>query len=222
MNLRLVTWSVNSLRARLPRLRELLAEHGPDIVCLQETKSEADDFPHAELAEAGYDASTTARVAGRVSRCSPAARSPSASRRGGWRASRRPERRAGSRPRSTGSEWRACTCRTGGGRKRELRCQARLPRRGRRAGPRAQRAAARDRRRRERHPHRPRRLRHAGLRRVHPRHERRAHPPRAPARHRARRRLPPPAPRRGRLHVVGLPGPGTSTAASGCGSTSRS
>ena len=54
--MRLVTWNVNSLRVRLPRLLELLAEHQPDVVCLQETKSAADAFPAAELAGAGYTA----------------------------------------------------------------------------------------------------------------------------------------------------------------------
>lgn len=54
--MRLVTWNVNSLKARLPRVLELLAEHRPDVVCLQETKSEPDAFPHDELAQAGYRA----------------------------------------------------------------------------------------------------------------------------------------------------------------------
>jgi exodeoxyribonuclease III len=52
----LVSWNVNSLNVRLPRVLELLAAHAPDIVCLQETKVAADAFPHAELADAGYRA----------------------------------------------------------------------------------------------------------------------------------------------------------------------
>jgi len=54
--MRLVTWNVNSLKVRLPRVLELLAEHRPDVVCLQETKTEPEAFPHAELEEAGYAA----------------------------------------------------------------------------------------------------------------------------------------------------------------------
>lgn len=54
--MRLVTWNVNSLRQRLPRVLELVAEHAPDVLCLQETKSEAVAFPHGELAAAGYRA----------------------------------------------------------------------------------------------------------------------------------------------------------------------
>jgi exodeoxyribonuclease-3 len=53
---RIVTWNVNSLRARLPRVLELLAEFGPDVLCLQETKVESAAFPHDELREAGYAA----------------------------------------------------------------------------------------------------------------------------------------------------------------------
>ena len=51
-----VTWNVNSLRARLPRVLELLELHAPDVVCLQETKCTAAQFPEAELAAAGYSA----------------------------------------------------------------------------------------------------------------------------------------------------------------------
>jgi exodeoxyribonuclease III len=54
--MRLVTWNVNSLRQRLPRVLEFVAEHAPDVVCLQETKSDAVAFPHDELAAAGYRA----------------------------------------------------------------------------------------------------------------------------------------------------------------------
>jgi exodeoxyribonuclease-3 len=53
---RLVTWNVNSLKARLPRVLEFLDEHAPDVLCLQETKCEAAAFPHDELAAAGYRA----------------------------------------------------------------------------------------------------------------------------------------------------------------------
>ena len=51
-----VTWNVNSLRARLPRVLGLLEQHQPDIVALQETKCSPANFPVAELELAGYDA----------------------------------------------------------------------------------------------------------------------------------------------------------------------
>jgi exodeoxyribonuclease III len=53
---RLVSWNVNSLKARSPRVFELLAQHTPDVVCVQETKCAAEAFPHADLAAAGYRA----------------------------------------------------------------------------------------------------------------------------------------------------------------------
>jgi exodeoxyribonuclease-3 len=53
---KLVTWNVNSLKVRMPRLLEFLELHAPDVVCLQETKSEADAFPVLELEAAGYTA----------------------------------------------------------------------------------------------------------------------------------------------------------------------
>jgi len=52
--MRLITWNVNSLKARWPRVPELLAAHRPDVVCVQETKLASDKFPHDALAELGY------------------------------------------------------------------------------------------------------------------------------------------------------------------------
>ena len=53
---KLITWNVNSIRQRLPRLLALLERHAPDAVCLQETKVIDDDFPFQELEDAGYRA----------------------------------------------------------------------------------------------------------------------------------------------------------------------
>lgn len=52
----LVTWNVNSLRVRLPRVLELLEKHRPDTVLMQETKVDPGAFPYAELKAAGYRA----------------------------------------------------------------------------------------------------------------------------------------------------------------------
>jgi exodeoxyribonuclease III len=54
--MRVVTWNVNSLKVRMPRVLELLEQHQPDVVCLQETKSNPDAFPELELQAAGYEA----------------------------------------------------------------------------------------------------------------------------------------------------------------------
>ena len=54
--MKLVTWNVNSLKMRLPRVLELLEQHAPDVVLLQETKCAPDAFPALELDGAGYRA----------------------------------------------------------------------------------------------------------------------------------------------------------------------
>jgi exodeoxyribonuclease-3 len=53
---KLATWNVNSLKIRMPRLLEFLELHEPDVVFLQETKSDPDAFPQLELEAAGYQA----------------------------------------------------------------------------------------------------------------------------------------------------------------------
>lgn len=54
--MKIITWNVNSVHTRLPRLIGLLARHQPDLVCLQEIKTTADAFPAGEIALAGYQA----------------------------------------------------------------------------------------------------------------------------------------------------------------------
>lgn len=53
--MRLATWNVNSLTARMPRVLEWIDEHQPDILCMQETKQTAEAFPSAEFASLGYE-----------------------------------------------------------------------------------------------------------------------------------------------------------------------
>lgn len=73
----LATWNVNSLKARLPRVLEFLNAHRPDVLCLQETKTSSDSFPHADLKNAGYAAAdhSAGRWAG-VAILTPAERPP--------------------------------------------------------------------------------------------------------------------------------------------------
>ncbi len=52
--MRLATWNVNSVKARLPRLLDWLAGTKPDVLCLQETKCPDGAFPVAEVGELGY------------------------------------------------------------------------------------------------------------------------------------------------------------------------
>ncbi|MCP4960571.1 MAG: exodeoxyribonuclease III [Actinomycetia bacterium] len=53
--MRLATWNVNSLNARLERVDEWLGYASPDVLCLQETKMATENFPHAHFTELGYE-----------------------------------------------------------------------------------------------------------------------------------------------------------------------
>lgn len=54
--MKIVTYNVNGIKARLPRLIEYLSEQSPDIVCLQELKASDETFPEADIRAAGYGA----------------------------------------------------------------------------------------------------------------------------------------------------------------------
>jgi exodeoxyribonuclease-3 len=52
---RLVTWNVNSLKVRIERIEEWLAECEPDVVCMQETKLADTAFPAMAFSALGYE-----------------------------------------------------------------------------------------------------------------------------------------------------------------------
>lgn len=52
--MKIATYNVNGIKARLPRLIEWLDETKPDIVCLQELKSSDETIPIADVEAAGY------------------------------------------------------------------------------------------------------------------------------------------------------------------------
>ncbi|MEA1015076.1 exodeoxyribonuclease III [Sphingosinicella sp. LY1275] len=54
--MKIATYNVNGIRARLPRLLEWLEEQQADVVCLQELKCADDAFPADDVAAAGYQA----------------------------------------------------------------------------------------------------------------------------------------------------------------------
>ncbi|MEU5211459.1 exodeoxyribonuclease III [Streptomyces sp. NPDC020742] len=58
--MRIATWNVNSITARLPRLLAWLESTGTDVLCIQETKCTAEQFPHEQLRELGYEAAVNA------------------------------------------------------------------------------------------------------------------------------------------------------------------
>jgi exodeoxyribonuclease-3 len=53
---RIVTWNVNSLPSRMPRLSVWLQVMKPDVLCLQETKIPDSQFPYEALSDLGYEA----------------------------------------------------------------------------------------------------------------------------------------------------------------------
>ena len=53
--MRIATWTVNSVKIRLPQLLEWLRTDKPDIVLLQEIKCVNDAFPAMEIEELGYN-----------------------------------------------------------------------------------------------------------------------------------------------------------------------
>ena len=53
--MKIATFNVNSIKARLPRVLEWLAEAAPDVVLLQEIKCVEENFPELEIGDAGYN-----------------------------------------------------------------------------------------------------------------------------------------------------------------------
>ncbi|HMK91047.1 MAG TPA: exodeoxyribonuclease III [Methylocystis sp.] len=53
--MRIASWNVNSVRLRLPALLDYLRKVEPDVLCLQELKCLDEQFPRAEIEEAGYN-----------------------------------------------------------------------------------------------------------------------------------------------------------------------
>jgi len=53
--MRVATWNINSIKQRMDNLTAWLAERGPDVVCLQETKCVDEAFPREPLEALGYN-----------------------------------------------------------------------------------------------------------------------------------------------------------------------
>lgn len=56
--MKIATFNVNSIKARLPRVLEWLAEAQPDVACLQEIKCLDENFPRLEVEDLGYNVET--------------------------------------------------------------------------------------------------------------------------------------------------------------------
>ena len=56
--MKIASWNVNSVKARLPHLLAFLGDAQPDVLCLQETKCPEADFPTLEIRALGYHVET--------------------------------------------------------------------------------------------------------------------------------------------------------------------
>src|SRR5437868_15254753 len=56
--MRIATWNINGVKARMEALLKWLAEASPDVVCLQEIKIVDQDFPRLEIEALGYNVET--------------------------------------------------------------------------------------------------------------------------------------------------------------------
>ncbi len=56
--LKITTWNVNSIRARMDRLTKWIERNQPSFICLQETKAQDQDFPLEEISQLGYNSYT--------------------------------------------------------------------------------------------------------------------------------------------------------------------
>jgi exodeoxyribonuclease III len=56
--MKIATFNINGIKARLPRLLEWLEEFKPDVACLQEIKSVDENFPRLEIEALGYQVET--------------------------------------------------------------------------------------------------------------------------------------------------------------------
>ena len=52
--MKIATWNVNSIKARMTHLTDWVAAADPDVICLQETKSVDESFPYQEIFDLGY------------------------------------------------------------------------------------------------------------------------------------------------------------------------
>ena len=52
--MKIISWNVNSVRARINYVNELLQTEKPDFLCLQETKIIDNEFPIKSFTELGY------------------------------------------------------------------------------------------------------------------------------------------------------------------------
>ena len=52
--MKVISWNVNSVRARIENIKDYIKDSSPDILLLQEIKTQNENFPISEFDELGY------------------------------------------------------------------------------------------------------------------------------------------------------------------------
>ena len=53
--MKIISWNVNSVRARIANIQDYIKESAPDILLLQEIKTQDESFPYEEFKKIGYE-----------------------------------------------------------------------------------------------------------------------------------------------------------------------
>ena len=62
MKLKVATWNVNSVRARMPVISRWIEKESPDILCMQELKATEEQYPLNEFSDLGYHSAVNGQV----------------------------------------------------------------------------------------------------------------------------------------------------------------
>ncbi|NIA10198.1 MAG: exodeoxyribonuclease III, partial [Nitrospiraceae bacterium] len=54
MNFKIATYNANSIRSRITLVQDWLSRERPDVLCIQETKVQDQDFPRGAFSDVGY------------------------------------------------------------------------------------------------------------------------------------------------------------------------
>ena len=52
--MKIISWNVNSVRARIINIMEYIDEFEPDVMLLQEIKTQDENFPYDDFKKRGY------------------------------------------------------------------------------------------------------------------------------------------------------------------------
>ena len=52
--MKIISWNVNSVRARIENIKDYVKDSSPDVLLLQEIKTQNENFPSSEFTNLGY------------------------------------------------------------------------------------------------------------------------------------------------------------------------